>query len=832
VRIISSFNSSKYLNFEDIGLGADMDNIFAHQKISKSKETLEEHSNLTKKYLEMLIEKKNLSEFIDSLLESISVENFDLLKRLFYNAVYLHDLGKANKSFQKNKMDNILFGEKDTELSNHSLPSAKKYINLFKYEIEKISDDGEYYTLIYVVYNFAYQISKHHGRLTNFEDFANKINNTDLKNAFDSLDVLKISEFELYILNKLLFSLLVSSDYYATSEYMVDLKTTDFGLLDNDHIDLLIEKFESSKIISSIRLFDLGKLKFDDNDINKIRSEMFLESEKNLKSNFNNNIFYLEAPTGSGKTITSINLGLKLLKNDPKINKLFYIFPFNTLVEQTKKTFDDIFSDVIDVEVINSITPAREYKSDKQEEEETKYAKSYLNRLFFHSPIILTTHVSLFNILFGTSKDDNYPLWQLANSVIIIDEIQSYNNNLWWYMIEFFQKYAELLNIKIIIMSATLPKLDILLENDGKSKNSFVDLIINRDELFQNSFFKDRVDVDFSLLVNETFINSDEIRINRIEKLLELLKRESKNKNKLLLEFIKKDTAREFYEILKEEMNESFQIFELTGDDNKAYRDFVISKTKEDIKIIIVATQVIEAGVDIDMDIGFKDISTLDSEEQFMGRINRSCKKENSKVYFFDLDDERKIYKGDNRLENNLRKSCNQEILIEKNYKNFYKDVLNRIKENGLRFESGLNTSFENFKSFLAKLNYSEISKTMTLIDSQNHTIFFPFEIDVNLYDIKEFKDIDDSLLTGEFLDGEKVWRTFKELNEIESFSEMKVKKSKINSLMQFFTFNVTRYNGSEFKCSYAEVESGIYYIKNYENFVTDDLKFKRKEIL
>jgi len=121
----------------------------------------------------------------------------------------------------------------------------------------------------------------------------------------------------------------------------------------------------------------------------------------------------------------------------------------------------------------------------------------------------------------------------------------------------------------------------------------------------------------------------------------------------LIFEFITKQRAREFYNQIKEIYD---NVYELSGDDNKAYRQYVINKTKEDKPIIIVATQVIEAGVDIDMDLGFKDISTLDSEEQFMGRINRSCKKENAKVYFFDIDDVSKIYKGDNRLGFDLTK--------------------------------------------------------------------------------------------------------------------------------------------------------------------------------
>lgn len=70
------------------------------------------------------------------------------------------------------------------------------------------------------------------------------------------------------------------------------------------------------------------------------------------------------------------------------------------------------------------------------------------------------------------------------------------------------------------------------------------------------------------------------------------------------------------------------QIEYLSGDDSIAERKRILDKVKKATDtIILVSTQVIEAGVDIDMDIGYKNISKLDSEEQFLGRINRSCKK-------------------------------------------------------------------------------------------------------------------------------------------------------------------------------------------------------------
>ena len=77
------------------------------------------------------------------------------------------------------------------------------------------------------------------------------------------------------------------------------------------------------------------------------------------------------------------------------------------------------------------------------------------------------------------------------------------------------------------------------------------------------------------------------------------------------------------------------------------------------------------------MDIGYKDISRLDSEEQFMGRINRSCKKKGCIVYFFNYDDARKIYKNDARLNNGktLEDDDIKEILENKNFSKFYEAV-------------------------------------------------------------------------------------------------------------------------------------------------------------
>ncbi|MDR2342621.1 MAG: CRISPR-associated helicase Cas3' [Campylobacteraceae bacterium] len=768
-------------------------------------ETLIEHANLTLKYFCKIIKAKNLEILINNLIKEVSTENFELIKEMFVNVVYLHDIGKKNPYFQANRMQNKHFREyfNSTNSSNHAMHSSDLYIQYYlKNYIDKIVNIGEKTKIVFILYAFSYQIAKHHGALDEFKKY--RINEAVPQKYWAHLDKFKIPHFEFYILNKLLFSLLISSDYYATATYKCNIEFNEFGLFNKETKAILRYKFDIYK----------NNIKNEDG-INKLRNSIYTEAQNNLVENINKNIFYLEAPTGSGKTITSINLALTILEKKTDINKAFYIFPFNTLVEQTKIVLNTIFAETLEMEVINSVTPIEEKSEDIQENEETKYNKAYVNRLFFHKPFIITTHVNFFNILFGTSKEDNFPLWQFANSIIILDEIQNYDNNLWMYMANFFDKYADLLNIKIIIMSATLPKLDYFLE---KTTN-FVDLIsINKKkEFFQNQYFRNRVKIEYIESLNKI----------TIDKLLMRFLGEYPNYKKILLEFIKKQTARDFFNLLIERGFKN--VYELSGDDNKAYRHFVIEKSKENDPIIIVATQVIEAGIDIDMDIGFKDISTLDSEEQFMGRINRSCLKNhlNPKVYFFNLDNESEIYKGDNRLEYNLKDDKFRKILEDKDFQSYYEAVLDKIKKTQESFKNGLDTLYDSFEKSVKFLDYKDMKRCMTLIDTQTFTLYFPFTIDILKYkNIQEFKNINKEFITDGLLDGKKIWNKFLELNKIDNFIKKEVEKSKINSLMQFFTFNVYKYGNK--RPHLGENMHGFFYIDDFSDFITQDGKFNR----
>ncbi|MGE4516637.1 MAG: CRISPR-associated endonuclease Cas3'', partial [Arcobacteraceae bacterium] len=332
------------------------------------KETLIEHSNLTLEYFHKISKSKNIETILDNLLKKIDSENLELLKEIFVNTIYLHDIGKTNPYFQAKKMNNKFFAEfkNDTASSDHSFYSSQKFVEYYLEKINTISDKITKEKFKFLLYAFSYHQAKHHGNLASFEEY--RKDEKDPNFYWQYLDRFKIPYFEFYILNKLLFSLLVSSDYYATSDYMTGVKTDDFGLFSDIDKIKLKEKFDTYLLAPKFQ---------NPQGINKLRNEMFYEAETNLLKHKKKNIFYLEAPTGSGKTITSINLALNLLKENDSLGKLFYIFPFNTLVEQTKNVFDEIFGDSLKIETINSIAPIG-INEEKQEDEETKYTKSYI----------------------------------------------------------------------------------------------------------------------------------------------------------------------------------------------------------------------------------------------------------------------------------------------------------------------------------------------------------------------------------------------------------------------------------------------------------------------
>ncbi len=819
------------------------DIFLAHLKEGKQPEKLIEHMNLTFDYYLKLSKEKGLYDALSrtckSYLTKHDQKEINLLIELFENAIWLHDIGKINPSFQYKKMKNKLpFITMNEDDSSHSLLSSLIYLNVYFEKIANIkSEEGIKLLLFQAMILFSYIISRHHGYLDTLDEYFEKMKNLNTylikskkiemilkiklnEGLFDITIIKKFKDtllttntnkpIELMLLSKLLYSTIIACDYYATGEYMTG-DIADFGCIDD--IDNLTKKFYDSDIYHGImkykntNIFKEGIKKFEINNINFLRSDMFLKAEEVLIKDIDNNIFYLEAPTGSGKTLTSMNLAFKIIKEKENINKIFYVFPFNALSDQTEKVVSSYIGKK-NTAVINSVTPIKTSKKDQiKEYNETSFNKDYQKHIFLHYPCVLTSHVKFFNILFGTGREDSLPFAQLTNSVIILDEIQSYKNNIWKEIITMLAKYSKLLGFKLIIMSATLPELNILVDD---KELEYSHLIKHSSVYFSHRLFKNRVTPDYTLL------NDGKNSIDQLVNFVKDIWNKNSLKKRILIEFISKKSAREFYKMISKSMpSKKGKIFELTGDDNGLYRNYLIDyikNNKDSDDILLVSTQVIEAGVDIDMDIGLKDIVTLDSDEQFVGRINRSCYKKDCKVYFFDLDNENTVYqKSDVRLNINQKEKIWRNVFIEKDFKSYYKEVLSQHEEvkNEYTFQG-----FENFKKILKECNFRELKKKLRLIDDSNYQIYLA-------HDLK-------NPWNDEIINGKEVWNKYKKiiLSDM-NYTEKMIRLSEVKEKINYFTYNVKE----EPLVQYEEEFGGIYYISNGVKYIQDN-KFNREKYI
>ncbi|OZI12917.1 CRISPR-associated helicase/endonuclease Cas3 [Bacillaceae bacterium SAS-127] len=811
-------------------------------------ETLAEHSHLVMSFCDQLKEENGLKEAISRTICSLTYnaeplleEEYVLVEKWFNAAIHLHDLGKVNPAFQKVKMKQKQIKLDGEMTTHHSLLSSLLFLEHYEQDLQMAEDDDKLMFLAYILYVFSYIISRHHSYLEDFsmETYGDKLrilaekidkkptyltyyarqSNYFQKFQLDEfieegyLDSESHNHYPFYILTRLLYSTLVASDFYATYTYDKEGNRPKFRYLMKEDVHILRQTYRDTKVVQGIEAYKQDPDYFSETPINKLRSDMYLEAEKELIRHQNESIFYLEAPTGSGKTNISINLALTLLEEQKGLNKILYIFPFNTLVEQTKMTLDEIFPKEIQnlypISVINSVTPIiQSYERSKEEEHvdvsETTgkafydYKEEVLYRQMLQYPITVTSHVNLFNYLFGVGRESNLAFAHLCNSVIIIDEIQSYKNARWMEMIEFFHQFAHLLNMKIIIMSATLPKLDRLLNE----KQEIIELLPNARTYFTDPLFKNRVKIHFDL-IDQGVISSKQL----VDFVVEC--REKYGKKRFLIECINLKKAEEVYQLLHEIYGDETPVIRLTGSHHAYYRKKVIDqlgKNKDGSfkleDVIVVATQVIEAGVDIDMDIGFKDIAILDSDEQFLGRINRSCLREECHVYFFNMSKASKIYRNDFRLQFNLLEDTYRQHLLEKNFDYFYEQVFAELRE----FKSEINeNNILDFYKKIHQLQYGEVAAHMKLIDEQKYQVFLAYEMILD---------------NGTVIDGQGVWNEYKQLieNRTMDFSERRVKLSIVNEKMSYFLFSIYQEPSI-----YDQKLGDIYFIENGEGFLQKD---------
>jgi CRISPR-associated endonuclease/helicase Cas3 len=797
--MMQSFKSFKILVQEECRIEDILTNYekyHAHTHKKRAYEKLHEHVHLVMDYASKLVNAHGLDAVLDSMINELIKTNSNIeevetvgnfIKRLFVNALIYHDYGKVNENFQIEKMqDKGFFKPNETNKigSQHSILSAYIFLNIHLKEVMEVTKLSSFEKSFLAVsaFLFASPIVKHHSSFFQYQvEFeADKINNLEqylmlfktslspnIKRTLENSDKLieRISKvyskegkdyFSFFALLKLNFSLLTASDYYATNDFMGDMPVNDFGLIDESFKEKLFDNFINNKKApyngELIRkMDDYNQLQFSElqerNNINlnQLRQKMASEAITTLRQNFDKKLFYLEAPTGGGKTNMSFACALELLKSDERLNKVFYVFPFTTLITQTFKSIKETLQ-IDNDKVIQLHSKGGFHTSKKEVNQDGLYGNkklNYINNLFINYPFTLLSHIKFFNILKSNGKDTNYILHRMSNSIVIIDELQTYTPKHWDKIIFFLHNYAKHFNIRFIIMSATLPKID-KLSNEAKGKVQR--LIPNKTKYFTNPNFKGRVTFDFSLLgkSGRETIKLAEL-VNVVHRELENYASKNDDFSNGLIEFIIKKSASEFYQMVdKDERFKDYQKFLISGTILEPRRQEIITAIKEKThqKTLVITTQVIEAGVDIDMDIGFKDRSLVDSDEQLAGRVNRNASKDDCKVFIFNYDRQVKIYGKDKRYEQEkkLSKADYEAILNNKDFDGYYDKVHKEInKLNKSEIYENMQEYLDNFKKFA----FRKIHEEFKLIDTNTTSVFVPLDIDRKWFSKSELQFLD-----------------------------------------------------------------------------------------
>ena len=606
-----------------------------------------------------------------------------------------HDIAKLKNNFQIYIRDT----SNDKLDKNHSLLSA--YFFLLNSKFDEIP----------TLFGFLAIVS-HHGNVVNLMTLAREANKffknqkeleqwDEVAGAAKNIKIysgLSTKKDEFLDRAEKLRQYLVLSQYRDkfTYEDFINFKSLYSNLIYSDKFEAIFSmpKQESKDIPIDVLESDIQNL-----PPNKKR-DVF---RKFVLNNFDENykLFTLTAPTGYGKTLTALNFSLKFNKS-----RIIYALPFTSIIDQTYDIVAKIYksSDILVSKAHHKTTIDEENLTD-----EDRYSKIKFLMESFSGEINVTTLYQLIFALFGNKNKDNVKFNQIKNSVVIIDEAQAIPYNFRKDFILLCEIVSQRLGTIFIFMSATMPVI--------KSEN-----------------FKEISNLDYFSKQDRYVIKW--LDIGGEDELLEKICKAANDKNTLVVvNTIKK--AQELFTKLKDKFN----CFCLNGymyDDHKRANTravrCAIDKNKVDplaSKILLISTQSIEAGVDLDFDVGFREVSPISSIIQTAGRVNRHFGATRGELYVFP-----EISKFTNLIYGDLYKVSGA-ILSDLKQKEVRESEILEISN--LYFQK-ISNQLENLhiKSEIEKLEFENINQKIEDIMNDNHKQTLIIEPEENF--IKDFE--------------------------------------------------------------------------------------------
>ena len=476
----------------------------------------------------------------------------------------------------------------------------------------------------------AQPIAGHHRGLYDFCDYEEEMKKeipVDVsigeKGPCDPPSLIGIKPFDLHHVVRMLYSCLVDADSLDTEAFMLPEQSEQRG--NQTTMAELLEKLEH-------HLEDL-RTTADNTDVNRIRR--YVQEQCILHSREDVGFYSLTVPTGGGKTLASVLWALYHAVHN-NLRRIIIAIPYTSIIVQTASVLKGIFGEENVLEHHSNINPDDIKDSELRE-------RMQLATENWDFPIIVTTNVQLFESLFSNRRSDCRKLHNIVKSVIILDEVQTLPMGFYKPIVNTLNTLHRVFGTSVLFTTASQPILSGRIEGTNPSA-SF--------EALQS--VQEIIPYEAKLLEK---LRRVELRFIEGAKTYNEIAEEISKKQKVLCIVNTRRDAKELYERLPKEgiclhlsrmMCPAHVVSTI-----QAVKEALRSEVAQPIRVI--ATQLIEAGVDIDFPVVFRQEAGLDSILQAAGRCNREGRQEIGNTFVFSLSKEHPLPPGFITQTNNAR---------------------------------------------------------------------------------------------------------------------------------------------------------------------------------
>jgi CRISPR-associated endonuclease/helicase Cas3 len=502
-----------------------------------------------------------------------------------WNAGWLHDFGKAAEEFQayllqSNGLDDAEYDNAGHGRVNHSSAGAffakEVFDNIIGLSLAYLAAGHhaglpDYYPADTGRAALTFRIEEGKSNLTRIRSSADKFQK-QLRPLSKPPSFVKPNNFHFWV--RMLFSCLVDADFLDTENFM------------NPDPSKVRGDFSSLEALKPVFDFHMQKMMnaAPNTTVNAARREVFSACKD--VSRREPGLFSLTVPTGGGKTLSGMAFALDHAVIHGK-NRIIYVIPYTSIIEQTASVLADVFGAENVVEHHSNLDP-------EKETQRTRLASEN-----WDAPIIVTTNVQFFESLYSAKPGRCRKLHNIINSVVILDEAQLLPPNLLTPCVDAIDQLVKNYDVTMVLSTATQPVLPGLEPQEIIPDSPALYELLKRTQII--------------------FPTDPDIPSNW-EEIAEELQRHDQ-----VLCVV--NTRRYCYDLFKLMPKGTIHLSALMCGEHRSEKIREIKQhLKNGLPIRVISTQLVEAGVDIDFPVVYRALAGLDSIAQAGGRCNREGK--------------------------------------------------------------------------------------------------------------------------------------------------------------------------------------------------------------